>query len=121
MLTRRRTPRPLAIFAGLLSAALCLPSFALAVPDGVRVAGLDVAASLEAKAATDATLSGAYLSLDQGIDMAALGNALGGDMLRQAFVTTEVEAALQQLLALETSGAVRAAGPSASTPGRRVG
>ena len=29
----------------------------------------------------------AYLSLDQGMIMAALGNALGGDVLRDAFST----------------------------------
>jgi len=33
--------------------------------------------------------------------MAALGNALGDDVVRRAFATTEVEAALRPLLAAE--------------------
>jgi hypothetical protein len=51
------------------------------------------------------TVSDAYLSLDQGIIMAAIGNALGHDMLRKAFSTPEVKAALQPLLAMERFGA----------------
>ena len=51
------------------------------------------------------TVSGAYLSLDQGIIMAAIGNALGRDMLRKAFSTEEVKAALQPLLSMEVFGA----------------
>ena len=50
-------------------------------------------------------VSDAYLSLDQGIIMAAIGNALGHDMLRKAFSTPEVKAALAPLLALERFGA----------------
>ena len=38
-------------------------------------------------------VSDAYLSLDQGMVMAALGNALGGDVLRRAFVTRRPSAA----------------------------
>ena len=51
------------------------------------------------------TVSDAYLSLDQGIVMAAIGNALGHDMLRKAFATREVKAALQPILAMERFGA----------------
>ena len=51
------------------------------------------------------TVSKAYLSLDQGIVMAAIGNALGHDMLRHAFSTPEVSAALQPVIALERFGA----------------
>ena len=51
------------------------------------------------------TVSDTYLSLDQGIIMAAIGDALGDDMLRHAFATKEVEAALQPLLSLERFGA----------------
>jgi hypothetical protein len=36
------------------------------------------------------TVSGAYLALDQGIIMAAIGNALADDILRDAFATKEV-------------------------------
>ena len=35
--------------------------------------------------------SDSYLSLDQGMIMAAIGNALGGDVLRRAFVTKATE------------------------------
>jgi Putative glucoamylase/Protein of unknown function (DUF3131) len=51
------------------------------------------------------TVSKAYLSLDQGIVMAAIGNALGHDMLRHAFTTPEVTAALEPVIALEQFGA----------------
>jgi len=47
------------------------------------------------------TVSGAYLSLDQGIIMAAIGNALSKDMLRRAFATKEFKHALQPLLSME--------------------
>jgi hypothetical protein len=50
------------------------------------------------------TVSGAYLSLDQGIIMAAIGNALAGDVLREAFVTKEFRK-LQPLIGLETFNA----------------
>ena len=42
-----------------------------------------------------------YLSLDQGMIMAALGNALGGDVLRHAFVTRATEQKLRPLLGVE--------------------
>ncbi len=45
--------------------------------------------------------SPAYLSLDQGMVMAALGNALGGDVLRRAFVTPRLRAAVRPVLAVE--------------------
>lgn len=51
------------------------------------------------------TVSDAYLSLDQGIIMAAIGNALGRDMLRHAFATEEVKAALQPVISIEHFGA----------------
>ncbi len=47
----------------------------------------------------------AYLSLDQGIIMAAIGNALAGDMLRDAFATKTVRKALQPVMSLETFNA----------------
>jgi hypothetical protein len=46
-------------------------------------------------------VSSHYLSLDQGIIMAALGNALGHDMLRRAFVTPEFKHALQPVISIE--------------------
>ena len=46
-------------------------------------------------------VSNSYLSLDQGIVMAAIGNALGHDMLRRAFVTPEVRAALAPIISME--------------------
>ena len=50
-------------------------------------------------------MSDSYLSLDQGIVMAAIGNALGGDLLRDAFATKDVRKALQPVMGLETFGA----------------
>jgi Putative glucoamylase/Protein of unknown function (DUF3131) len=48
-----------------------------------------------------------YLSLDQSIVMGAIGNALGHDMLRKAFATHEIEAALKPLMAAEQFGATK--------------
>jgi len=42
-----------------------------------------------------------YLSLDQGIIMAAIGNALGHDMLRRTFTTQEFEQALRPVISIE--------------------
>jgi hypothetical protein len=50
-------------------------------------------------------VSNAYLSLDQGIIMAAIGNALGDDMLRDAFATKAFRKVLQPLIGMETFGA----------------
>jgi len=47
------------------------------------------------------TVSDSYLSLDQGIIMAAIGNALGGDMLRNAFATKQFHDALQPVISIE--------------------
>jgi hypothetical protein len=45
--------------------------------------------------------SPAYLSLDQGMIMAALGNALGGDVLREAFATPDFRRAIRPVLGVE--------------------
>ena len=50
-------------------------------------------------------VSNYYLSLDQGIVMAAIGNAVADDMLRDAFATKEVRKVLQPIIAMETFGA----------------
>jgi hypothetical protein len=50
-------------------------------------------------------VSGSYLSLDQGIIMAALGNALAGDMLRTAFASPDMERALRPVIGVEEFGA----------------
>jgi hypothetical protein len=50
-------------------------------------------------------VSNAYLSLDQGIIIAALGNELGDDMLRRAFSTREVRNALKPIIEIERFGA----------------
>ena len=50
-------------------------------------------------------VSGSYLSLDQGIIMAAIGNALGGDFLRNAFATKAFRKALQPVIGMETFNA----------------
>ncbi|HET9347366.1 MAG TPA: glucoamylase family protein [Candidatus Limnocylindrales bacterium] len=46
-----------------------------------------------------------YLSLDQGIIMAAIGNALADDVLRDAFATKEVRKVLRPIIGLETFSA----------------
>ena len=53
-----------------------------------------------------------YLALDQGMIMAALGNALAQDLLREAFATPEFRRALLPVIAVETF----TAGPAASAP-----
>lgn len=50
-------------------------------------------------------VSDAYLSLDQGIVMAAIGNALHHDMLRDAFATKPFTRALRPLISMETFNA----------------
>ncbi len=47
-----------------------------------------------------------YLSLDQGMVMAALGNELGGDVLRRAFSTGEMERRVAPLMRMEEFGGV---------------
>jgi hypothetical protein len=42
-----------------------------------------------------------HLSLDQGMIMAALGNALGDDLLREAFATEDVKSALRPVMGVE--------------------
>ncbi len=53
-------------------------------------------------------VSQAYLSLDQGIIMGAIGNALGKDMLRDAFATPEFRKVLKPIIAMEQFGAAPA-------------
>jgi hypothetical protein len=50
-------------------------------------------------------VSGAYLSLDQGIVMAAIGNALADDVLRDAFATDEFQDVLRPVIGMETFNA----------------
>jgi hypothetical protein len=45
--------------------------------------------------------SAAYLSLDQGMIMGALGNALGGDVLREAFATPDFRRAIRPVIGVE--------------------
>jgi hypothetical protein len=46
-------------------------------------------------------VSDSYLSLDEGIIMAAIGNALGKDMLRRAFADRQFKQALQPVISIE--------------------
>jgi hypothetical protein len=46
-----------------------------------------------------------YLSLDQGIIMAAIGNELEKDMLRDAFATSAFKKALRPVIGMETFNA----------------
>jgi putative glucoamylase/uncharacterized protein DUF3131 len=50
-------------------------------------------------------VSNSYLSLDQGIIMAAIGNALANDVLRTAFTTKKFRNALQPVIRMETFNA----------------
>jgi len=47
------------------------------------------------------TVSDSYLSLDQGIVMAAIGNELNHDMLQRAFATQQFKQALQPVISIE--------------------
>jgi hypothetical protein len=49
-------------------------------------------------------VSQSYLSLDQGMIMASLGNALGHDVLRRAFGTRDFERALRPVIGVEEFG-----------------
>ena len=51
------------------------------------------------------TVSNSYLSLDQGMIMGAIGNALGDDFLRKAFTTPDVEHKLSDVIGPEQFGA----------------
>jgi hypothetical protein len=50
---------------------------------------------------TTKRVSDAYLSLDQGMIMAALGNALGHDALRRAFTDPRTERVLRAVVGIE--------------------
>jgi hypothetical protein len=50
-------------------------------------------------------VSSSYLSLDQGMIMAALANALGDDVLRRAFAGPQEERALRPVIGIEQFGA----------------
>ena len=52
------------------------------------------------RSATSRAVSGSYLSLDQGMIMAALGNALGHDVLRRAF-SSGMERTLRPVIGIE--------------------
>src|SRR3954471_19682036 len=54
---------------------------------------------------TTGRVSGSYLSLDQGMIMAALGNALGHDVLRRAFADKSLERGLRPVIGVEEFGA----------------
>jgi hypothetical protein len=61
-------------------------------------------------------VSDSYLSLDQGIIMAAIGNALGGDFLRRLFVSGSFERALRPRSGSRSSTPSRAAARSRAPP-----
>ena len=48
-----------------------------------------------------------YLSLDQGMIMGALGNELGGDVLRRAFADSQLERTVRPVIGIEEFGASR--------------
>jgi hypothetical protein len=61
--------------------------------------------------------SSSYLSLDQGMIMAALGNALGHDVLRNAFATRDFEHALRPVIGVEEFGSSPRPCTITGTPG----
>jgi putative glucoamylase/uncharacterized protein DUF3131/hemolysin type calcium-binding protein len=63
-------------------------------------------------------VSSSYLSLDQGMIMAALGNALGHDALRRAFATPDVERALRPVIGVEEFNSSPRPCTITGTPGR---
>jgi Putative glucoamylase/RTX calcium-binding nonapeptide repeat (4 copies) len=62
-------------------------------------------------------VAGGYLALDQGIIMAALGNALAGDLLRAAFAGPDLRRALRPLMGVEEFGAGPRGCTITGTPG----
>ncbi len=50
-------------------------------------------------------VSGYYLALDQGIIMAAIGNALADDVLRESFATKDFQKVLKPVIGMETFNA----------------
>jgi Putative glucoamylase/Protein of unknown function (DUF3131)/RTX calcium-binding nonapeptide repeat (4 copies) len=63
-------------------------------------------------------VSSAYLSLDQGMVMAAIGNAVEHDMLRRAFATRDVERALRPVIGVEEFASSPRPCTITGTPGR---
>jgi Putative glucoamylase/RTX calcium-binding nonapeptide repeat (4 copies)/Protein of unknown function (DUF3131) len=62
-------------------------------------------------------VSPAYLSLDQGMIMAAIGNELGRDILRRAFATSELRRSLRPVLGVEEFNVEPRACTISGTPG----
>ena len=62
-------------------------------------------------------VSDSYLSLDQGMIMAAIGNALGHDLLRRAFSTHDVERELRPVMGVEEFNASPRPCTITGTPG----
>jgi hypothetical protein len=62
--------------------------------------------------------SSSYLSLDQGMIMAAIGNALEHDMLRRAFATSEFERGLRPVIGVEEFSSSPRPCTITGTPGR---
>jgi Putative glucoamylase/Protein of unknown function (DUF3131)/RTX calcium-binding nonapeptide repeat (4 copies) len=62
-------------------------------------------------------VSDSHLSLDQGMIMAAIGNALGHDVLRRAFATPDVERALRPVMGVEEFSASPRPCTISGTPG----
>lgn len=89
------------------AAFLALPYDKRAVVDNLAKmrANLDVygpGGFYDAVAVRSGTVAKRYLALDQAMIMGALGNELGRDSIRRAFVTPQIERALRPLMAMET-------------------
>ena len=69
---------------------------------------------------TTGHVSDGYLSLDQGMVMAALGNALGNDVMRPSFATASFKQAIRPVLGVEEFTPRHAAARSPAPPGNDV-
>ena len=72
------------------------PVTTLSTPGGRNSAAISASRSVDTGVVSDS-----YLSLDQGMVMAAIGNALAGDFLRTLFVTDPFERALRPPIGVE--------------------
>lgn len=63
---------------------------------------------------TTGRVSDSHLSLDQGMIMAALGNALGHDVLRRAFADRGIERGLRPVIGVERFSTSRTVQPGAT-------
>ena len=62
----------------------------------------------DAVAVKSGTVAQRYLSLDQAMIMGSIGNVFGGNVIRNAFATGEIQRRIRPLIGMEKFGAGRA-------------